>query len=65
VVGWQEPHDPGWSSEHSKVAEGSFEEKAKSASVLTLGSGGATSMLVSGTTAALPLAMAKGYRMRV
>src|SRR5688572_16861116 len=37
VVGSQEPQSSGSFRAHSKVAEGSFEEKAKSASILTLG----------------------------
>ncbi len=60
VVGSQDPQSSMVSSAHSKVANGSLDEKAKSASMLAVKAGGAESMVVSGTTAAVPVTMAKG-----
>src|SRR5688572_18035593 len=63
-VASQEPHEEGvTSSEHSKVASGSSEEKVKLAVGLTVLVGGPDSMVVSGTTVAEPVATPKGDRL--
>src|SRR5918992_1742365 len=54
-----EPHDAPASSEHSKVACGSFEPNWKVAVELTIVPSGPDSMVVSGTTEAVPVTTAK------
>jgi hypothetical protein len=59
----QEPHEAGsTSSEHSNVAAGSLETNSKTAVALTVVAGGAEWIVVSGTTAAVPLAIAKSEK---
>src|SRR5688572_14405561 len=63
VVGSQEPQSSRSSSAHSKVANGSLDEKAKSASIFTVVAGGPKSMDVSGTAETVAVTMAKGERL--
>jgi hypothetical protein len=58
-----EPHDRPASSEHSKVASGSFEPNWKVAVELTIVPSGPDSMVVSGTTEAVPVTTAKAEKL--